>query len=93
MKDWRIDLVESLRSQRLVWSEYRQPSPEWDHDHCLGCGATFSELDSPEYLQHGYTTGAEYSHGKEYEWICSQCFADLAQFMDWTAAYADRKLS
>lgn len=91
MKDWRLDFVEPLRGQRLVWSKYRQPRPEWNHDHCLGCGATFTELEGPEYLHYGYVTGPEYSHGKEYEWICAQCFNDLAPTMDWTAAYADQK--
>jgi hypothetical protein len=91
MKDWRIDLVESLRGQKLVYSKYRQPRPEWDHDHCLGCGATFSELDGPDYLHEGYTTGPKYSHGSEYEWICAQCFGDLKQEMGWTVGYAGPK--
>jgi hypothetical protein len=64
MADWRIDLVEILRGQRLLRLKYRQPSEDWDHDHCTACGARFSEkLDGPEIQKEGYTTGPEYRHG------------------------------
>jgi hypothetical protein len=84
MADWRVDLVEELRGQRLVRSKYTRCSDEWDHDHCAACGATFSEMDYPDYQHEGYTTGPEYSHGREYEWICLQCFSDLKSEMHWT---------
>jgi hypothetical protein len=91
MTDWRIDLVEELRGQRLVRSKYYQPSAEGDHDHCAAYGATFSELDRPDFQHEGYTTGPEYSRGRESEWVCLQRFDDLKGEMEWSIGYSDHK--
>jgi hypothetical protein len=91
MADWRIDLVEGLRGQRLVRSKYSRYSDEWDHDHCAACGVTFSELDRPGYQHEGFTTGPEYSHGREYEWVCLQCFDDLKGEMGWSVGASDKR--
>jgi hypothetical protein len=84
MKDWRVDLVEHLRGQRLLFSKYRQPSPQWNHDHCAACFATFAEFEGPDHQYEGYTVGPEYRHGREYEWVCTRCFADLKDEMGWS---------
>jgi len=91
MADWRIYLVEGLRGQRLVHSKYSRYSNEWDHDHCAACGVTFSELDRPGCQHEGFTTGPEYSHGRDYEWVCFQCFDDLKGEMGRSVGASDQK--
>ncbi|MCU1336881.1 MAG: hypothetical protein JWO19_2462 [Bryobacterales bacterium] len=39
-------LLKSLQHYRgfvFRWQQYRQLSPEWNHDHCGGCWARFAE--------------------------------------------------
>jgi hypothetical protein len=37
-------------------------------------------------LTQGYAVTQEYDHGEDYEWLCEQCFRDLAGVMDWKIA-------
>lgn len=64
---WRLELMnlaweldgEAMRLPSFVWRTYRQPSANWDHDHCVGCTVTFSEKDVPGALKAGWATGGE----------------------------------
>jgi hypothetical protein len=78
MADWRVDNAKHTVGQTLYFKKYKRPSESWDHDHCEACWATFMETDGPEILTEGYATH------DEYRWICSQCFQDLKEEMNWT---------
>ena len=88
-KQWRIDLVGlHLRGEKLRFQRYKQPSKNWDHDHCSACTAKFAELESaaePEIQHEGYTTTEAYKHGREYAWVCCKCFEDLRDDLGWAA--------
>jgi hypothetical protein len=47
--------------------------------------AIFIEADGADIQREGYATTAEYSRGARYEWICSECFDDLKDDMQWSA--------
>ena len=83
--DWRIDLVENLRGEKLQWKKYRRYSENWDHDHCGACGAKFAEIPGYKILNEGYATTDAYPMGAEYEWVCKTCFDDLHDELEWTA--------
>jgi hypothetical protein len=53
--------------------------------NCSVCWAKFSDIDGPDMLREGYTTGDNYAHGARYEWVCDECFAKLKDEMHWTA--------
>jgi hypothetical protein len=78
--DWRLHGQEKyLKGVELCWRLYcRDPEkPEWDHDHCEFCWAKFTVEDHPEVLHEGYTTV------DEYRWICSGCFEDFKEMVEW----------
>lgn len=87
--DWRLEKLEGsdLKGAQLEWKTYRAPRPDWDHDHCAGCWAKFAEYADPQesILHEGYATGPEHPGRAEYEWICPECFDDLAEAMEWTS--------
>jgi hypothetical protein len=53
-KEHRLKMLEHLRAS--TFADYTAPSPEWDHDHCAGCWATFAQFDGPEILHRGHFT-------------------------------------
>jgi hypothetical protein len=86
MADWRINNCKALRGLKLHRKQYRKWSDTWDHDHCAACWATFAEFDGPEIQHEGYTTGDDYKHGAEYDWVCIRCFDELKDEMGWVKA-------
>lgn len=51
--DWRrIGQEHYLRGVTLIYCYYRQypANPDWDHDHCEFCRATFTLADTPGAL-------------------------------------------
>jgi hypothetical protein len=80
--DWRIDNVKRLRGQSFRWKNYYAWSEGWDHDHCAACWAKFM-ADREDSLSRGYAVSEEYKLGLDYEWICADCFRDLADLMEW----------
>ena len=84
-KQWRIDNAHQLKGVRLLFQRYTRWSESWDHDHCAACGAKFAEFDGPDIQHEGYATGEDYPKGARYDWICSACFNDLKDEMQWTA--------
>jgi hypothetical protein len=78
--DWRRQGQERfLKGVTLVHRKYRpyQKNPNWDHDHCEFCGATFSMLDDPTHLKDGYATE------DDYRWVCPTCFEDFQDEFKW----------
>jgi|SRR3954451_18183063 hypothetical protein len=59
----------------LTWhhSPYKQPSPEWDHDHCEFC---FRRLAEPAA---GFSDAQfeGFADEDELHWICNECFGEL----------------
>ena len=51
-------LSELKRLEGLVFTlrAYQALTEEWDHDHCVGCGAKFSEVDRLDAQREGYMT-------------------------------------
>lgn len=80
MTDWRIDNAKWTRGAVLRLARYSKPSEDWDHDHCEGCWAKFTESGAPDTLAEGYVTE------DNRRWICAQCFRDLKEEMDWKLA-------
>lgn len=52
--DWRLNRLKTFHGKAFRFVEYRALSPEWNHDHCEGCWAKFSDYDGPEILHEGY---------------------------------------
>ena len=85
-KQWRIDNAQHLKGVGLRFEPFARPSDSWDHDHCAACWAKFAEFDGPNIQQQGYATCEDYPRGARYDWICSTCFADLKDEMEWIVA-------
>ena len=78
--DWRLMGQEKyLAGAELCRRVYRcyPENPDWDHDHCEFCGATFIVEDYPDVLHDGYCTL------DEYRWICGDCFEDFKEMFVW----------
>jgi hypothetical protein len=78
--DWRLgNQADWLQGVEVRRTEYKQPSKEWDHDHCEFCWAKFTEHPYSEEptLQVGYVAG-QFNH-----WICEKCFGDFRERFQW----------
>jgi hypothetical protein len=88
-KDWRLQHLETqpyLRGVSFVRKPYRAPRPRWDHDHCVACWAKLAEpgyLENPDIVPEGYATTAEFVRGADYDWVCSECFHQFRELMEW----------
>lgn len=75
--DWRLMGQERvLQGATLYWTAYRQPSPNWDHDHCAFCWVRFMErgaVTPDDALQEGYCTE------DRYHWVCESCAKDFVE--------------
>lgn len=77
--DWRLsNQVEYLRNAVAEWRTYVRPSPDWTHDHCAFCWATFSDDGHADALRQGFVT-ADGRH-----WICDRCLQDFRQALNLT---------
>ncbi len=79
--DWRLTGQEKyLKGVILIHQKYRQnpDNPEWDHDHCSFCWATFMVGGESGSLEEGYSTE------DEYYWVCPQCFEDFKEAFGWS---------
>ena len=79
MADWRIDNAKWTRGALLRFQKYTPPKPDWDHDHCAGCWAKFTQSGAPNIQTEGYVT-------EDNRWICAECFRDLHEVMGWKLA-------
>jgi hypothetical protein len=84
------DYIQHLKGLTLWRSTWTRPRAEWDHDHCAVCWAKFSDIDAPEILREGFTTGTDYAHGARYEWVCDPCFSKLRDEMGWSTAHGQK---
>ncbi len=67
--DWRRQRQERFMAGRaLVWSDWSEYRPGWDHDHCVFCWATLSAFEGD--LHSGYVTE------DLYHWVCRSCCDD-----------------
>ncbi|WP_426009903.1 hypothetical protein [Caulobacter sp. DWR2-3-1b2] len=95
--DWRAEQLldkEYLVGVRFQRKRHRTYREGWDHDHCVGCWATFAERDVSEQidepvLHDGFTTCEDFEYGAEYWWICLDCWATFKGPMKWTEAVAE----
>lgn len=79
--DWRLAGQERwLRGAVLYWRRWSSARPDWDHDHCEFCSATFARGDVPDALAEGYATA------DGYHWVCRDCFADFHGRFGWWQA-------
>ena len=61
-QEYKRDQLAELKGATFVKLRYRVASPDWDHDHCLGCWAKFVAPDyagEDEVLHEGYVTYTE----------------------------------
>jgi hypothetical protein len=82
--DWRRTSPGAAHGTRFIWRDYTAPGPDWDHDHCLFCWATFVPRtdEGKEWLGQdhhtiyfdGYATIEPHEHG--FGWVCQRCFND-----------------
>jgi hypothetical protein len=80
-KAWRLQgQGKYLTGVELIRQAWRQSRPQWDHDHCEFCHATFARFDGPDVLHEGWTTP------DAYRWICDACFADFRHRFAWVIA-------
>lgn len=93
--DWRLQGQDSyLMGATLCWRRYRHYpwwNPDWDHDHCDFCWATFMDRgDVPDVLREGYTNAEQVINGtitpESAIWICLQCFEDFRERFKWSVA-------
>ena len=88
--DWRLSGNEGLfRGAVFTRQAYRRWSPEWDHDHCPFCWASFSEADSAGDIEgalyEGYSTaGPPADPQDDYYWVCPSCFDDFREHLEWS---------
>jgi hypothetical protein len=78
--DWRLTGQERyLQGATLIRRAYRPyaRNPDWDHDHCSFCWATFSVEDHRGAQQRGYATP------DDYHWVCETCFNDFKEMFEW----------
>ena len=81
-EDWRLAFLNGYPTGITFYrAVYKQPNEVWDHDHCIGCWAKFSEHDLPgdahRIVHEGYTT----DEGPW--WICDECFRDFKDRFGW----------
>ena len=54
--EYKLSQLKRLDGLLFQLRKYEAPTKEWDHDHCVGCWAKFSEVDRPDFLHEGYFT-------------------------------------
>jgi hypothetical protein len=78
------EMAEYQRGVCWEWRWWTEREPGWNHDHCIGCWATFADIDGPDYLRAGYTTRAEHRNGAGYWWLCEKCFDEHKMRLGWS---------
>jgi hypothetical protein len=94
-KDWRLQHLETqpfLRGVAFARKPYRNPSPSWDHDHCVACWARLAEPDlkGPDIIHGGFATTKDFVRGENYEWVCAACFELFRNAMEWRDVTASK---
>jgi hypothetical protein len=66
-----------------------------DHDHCSACWQKLMEKEWPGLQHEGYVTRYSIPNGSgdwQWNWVCSKCFSDLRETMQWTVEPRNEKL-
>jgi hypothetical protein len=89
--DWRIVFCDRLHGQAFQLKKWHPPmyNPAWDHDHCSACWKRIWDQPSSEEevsAKEGYASLATSERPDDYDWICVECFTDLAESQDWSVA-------
>jgi hypothetical protein len=88
---------EYLREAELTWRRYRARSDRAEDERCDLCRAAFVDPDAseahrryaeqhPEVLTEGYVTTVDPLRSVYHAWICSDCFDDFADMLEWRVA-------
>lgn len=79
--DWRLfrEQDKYLHGVTLIKQLYKSNNPFNDHDHCEFCMAKFGKGNNE--LKQGYST----ENGSI--WICSQCYEDFKEQLEWNVKY------
>ena len=72
--DWRLKGQETYLAGKTLY--FRKFPKEHDHAHCVFCWEKFS-FGYDDTLREGYTTE------DERHWICSNCFHDFKEMLQW----------
>lgn len=78
------EMAEYQRGVRWEWKWWTEREPGWNHDHCIGCWATFTDVDGPDFLRAGYTTREGHRNGPGYWWLCESCFNEHKTRLGWS---------
>ena len=83
-----LETIPELRGQSFIRKQYRAYRPGWDHDHCAVCGVKLMEsgTEGEGIIHEGYATTSQYELGKDYEWLCADCFSISKDEMGWRDA-------
>ncbi|MBQ9985380.1 MAG: hypothetical protein IJP38_03625 [Oscillospiraceae bacterium] len=74
-EDWRLtDQEDYLKRRTLLHTHYIQPSPNWDHDHCVFC---WGKIDEKTHSSYVVEDDARF-------WICEECYEDFKEMFEWT---------
>jgi hypothetical protein len=74
--EYKLSQLKSLEGLPFQPRRYEAPTEEWDHDHCVGCWATFSELDRPDFLHEGYFTSVPDTESPEPKFDGMRCIPE-----------------
>jgi hypothetical protein len=76
--DYRLDSI-CPWMERKTWhySQYKQPSPEWDHDHYIFCWQRLAEPAA------GFSDAEfdGFTDDDDYHWMCKKRFGDLFEHL------------
>ena len=93
-EDWRLEILSSrphLRGAAFLFRPYQRYSPDWDHDHCAACFIKLTEpgIGDVNVVHSGYAIAEMPGHRAGYWWVCTLCFDDLSDTMEWRLLSAE----
>ena len=74
--DFKLSKLKRLEGLRFQLRKYDAPTKVWDHDHCVGCCATFSEIDRPDFQHEGYFTTVPTTNSPEPKFDGMKCIGE-----------------
>jgi len=79
--DWRVENAQHLSGSVMVLRTWTEQVPGWDHSHCVACDGKISDNGSDD--REGYTTGEIAPGQRDLQWVCAECFHELADALHW----------
>jgi hypothetical protein len=85
-EDWRLEFftfATVFARRKPCTPTVRACSPGWEHDHCVACWTKLAEphVSGEDVVHKGYATTSDFVRGREYEWVCVQCFEQFKEHM------------